>query len=115
MIDPNLHAAKVDEAERLSREVTLLRDAIDKSNDALRDAIKTKEERDAMRTLLSEIQGSLHVINASASHIRRWIKDPNVDVEYHCRTIEEYRAKIHKQISALLFPEKQASGPDVKK
>lgn len=62
-------------------------------------------QNEEARKVLSEIQGSLHVINAYASGIRRWIKDPNVDVEGDCRKIEEYRLKIHMAISAVLFPE----------
>ncbi len=43
MIDPNAYASKVDEVERLSKEVYLLRDAIDKSNAALAQAVRFKE------------------------------------------------------------------------
>lgn len=62
-------------------------------------------QNSAMRELLSTIQGYGHVINAAARHVRKWIKDPNVDVEGSCKTIEEYREKMHREISALLFPE----------
>lgn len=43
MIDPNVYASKVDEVERLSKEVYLLRQAIDKSNKALAHAVRYKE------------------------------------------------------------------------
>lgn len=66
------------------------------------------KERDAARAVLSNIQGSLHVINAYVRGIRKWIKDPNVDVAGDCLKIEEYRDKIHREISAVLFPENNA-------
>lgn len=59
-------------------------------------------EKEKLCEALSDILGSLHVINAEASSIRRWIKDPNVDVEGSCKTIEEYRGKIHAKIVAVL-------------
>ncbi len=46
-MDPDL-AAALQKNERLTKEVLLLRDAIDRSNEALEEAVKTKEERDRL-------------------------------------------------------------------
>lgn len=62
------------------------------------------EEIEKLRGVLSETLGSLHVINYQASHIRRWIKDPNVDVEGSCKAIEDKRLEAHERIVDALHP-----------
>ena len=57
-----------------------------------------------LRHVLSETQGSLHVINASASMIRRWINDPNLHPVERAKEIEVARLKAHERISNALFP-----------
>lgn len=62
------------------------------------------DEIEMLRGVLSKTQGSLHVINAHASTIRRWLKDPNLHPEEECKAIEDERLKAHQRISDALFP-----------
>lgn len=70
------------------------------------DPVKTElmTEIESLRSALVDVLGSMHVINYEARHVRRWIKDPNVDVERACLNIEEYRLKMHDRIVGVLTP-----------
>ncbi len=61
----------------------------------------------SLQRVLSDTQGSLHVINYHARHIRLWLSDPNVDVAGSCAAIEKYRGEAHDRISKVIFPFKE--------
>lgn len=57
--DGKRHYSKIDCAEILLRERDLLRDAIDKSNEALTEAVKTQEERDKLALQVEGLKKAL--------------------------------------------------------
>jgi len=56
------HYAKGDCLGVLLKERTLLRDAIDKSNAALAEAVKVKEERGRLKSQVDELRGALYAL-----------------------------------------------------
>jgi len=48
--------------------------------------------------------GSLHVINARAGNIVRWIKDPNLKAEVEAQAIVDERGKAHECIVEAVTP-----------
>ena len=91
-------------------------DLLAKSNEELLRLLKPLQAQvEELRGVLSNTQGSLHVINYKAGMIRRWKDDPKATVSEWAEKIEQERTTAHMRISEALASTPHSAGRRVEK